>query len=71
MKRIMFVSVLFLVILGLLVAGCKVREEKPTPTVDTEVKEVENSVENVSQIEEEINVSELEELDGALAEIEW
>lgn len=71
----MFVSVLLLVILGLLVAGCKVKEEKveekPTPTVDTEVGEVESSVENVSQVEEEINVSELEELDEALAEIEW
>jgi len=70
MKQGVFIGVLILVAISILIAGCKVKEEKPV-SVDAEIQDVESSVENVSQVEEEINVSELEELDEALAEIEW
>ncbi len=70
MKQTAFIWVLILVAISILIAGCKVKEEK-TVSVDTEIQNVESSVENISQVEEEINVSELEELDEALAEIEW
>ena len=72
MKKIILGSILVILVIGLI--GCTQMEKKTTtkPVADTTINtsEVDNSLAEIDSIDDDLNTSELDEIDSMLKELE-